>query len=359
MHDVPLIPLMGDNVSELLPTPALRSYQATRGISKPGLSQPAIVDDVRQGSFSSTGEQSGSKSVHSASLRSLPSSHTSRHVLTASPSRAPGQPSSDSAHVDLFSPTKFDCNVQDQGRADSAGASSGSFGLAQSRAAHSPSRQQEWQIDSQPSTFADAKLTTRASIDREIEREHFPPLKQAARTAAQHQRNNTTTKNPARKKPIGAARYRPAHHSPHLPPSIAMVRSPQWLPEIPICNDIIRNQHGQCIDAPLPRPTQADHKAIHERAAERGLCNKHHLQNSCQFDKGSESRLPTPQACIYDHGPVSAQVLLALMHLARKMACPAGPTVKISAAFTAINARRPHMLSHTMVSSVGVHSPTS
>lgn len=165
---------------------------------------------------------------------------------------------------------------------------------------------------------------------------HSTPAMLAVKHTQQRIKHHSSQR-PAPTKPNGGGvRYRPAAHSPerqsgphdadnHGLAQVAATED-QWLPEIPVRNDIIRNKHGQRLDRPLPRPSRAEFDTYRSRSRQYygNLCNEHHLSGSCTYKNGAESGLVPPHACVYDHSPINGTLLRVLLYLSRTKPCPYG-----------------------------------
>lgn len=305
MHDVPLIPQFGDTVSDLQPAPIISAspFRATQRQQDPTPMQARLEIISESTTKSPTLHAPHSdKSEHkvssqSGSVRSFPSSHTS------------------SADREHDTAPKHASNTT----------SSHSSAPRHHHASDSPSRQHDWEIESQLSKLPDKLPSNKWPDQREDNPADYPPLPIPAKAPshARHLSGAARRQAAVRSAWRGGRRRVPASPSPEhgcaSPPKVIPTRAPPpispslYMPDIPLRNDVIRNKYGQRLDHPLPAATSDDHQAFAARSRQWKLCNRHHLTGSC-----------TAVRCQFDHSAILYGVLIVLLHKARERPCVHG-----------------------------------
>lgn len=303
IHDVPLIPLLEDNASELFAALPQSLTTLVRAKHPKPLPSPPSSGTSRHGKPSST---------ISMSLESVLPEHPEGHSTS---------PAQDSHRASL--PEELSKDHQES-TLEPGQVPSRFLALTRIRAAESPSRQQDWETDPGPHNAPGNLPSNQGAQDH-------PAVSPVRATRSDKQDHESYASRRALASPVSPVRHQRGAtsplKSPRLPAPITASRgrflpappTPQWLPGIPIRNDILRNRHGQRIDGPLPSFSKTDYRDFRALRTSRNFCNDYHLRGHCA---GSRNR--GQNSCFYDHRALKPQILLVLIHKARNIPCDIG-----------------------------------
>ena len=284
MHDLPLIPLIGDAVSELSPAVVTNTAHVMDR-----LVVSDFIKSPRHESASSSGDGRGSdkkRLSQAGSVPSVPSSHTSYGPVRS----------------DTATSLHNQCHVE-----------------------NSPSRQHDWEIETYhdivnhnfPSNPSRPLFANQVGTQNHVNEQDFPPLPTGPENDFRRRRSSGSSQHSDRQHRSGEVRRRRAASSTSSRDRKDYNNSPSpalsLLPALPLRNDILRNQKGQRLDARLPDASTVANRAFGSRTQRKKLCNTFHLEGSCRSNR-----------CQFDHNPTTPDVLLVLLHKAREIPCVVG-----------------------------------